>query len=166
MRESSSKIQVQKLYCGSYHLLVLCGFSVFNLWIKTIILQSMKDIIQWLKTDQPTDKGDNVKQLQETMLLGICCELWMQEKSATFQRKVAQEVRNYCVLVPTPMNTPKTRFSDNTPCEVFACHMSLHLRDHSGDRGWGESQGRLIWECQADLLCQQQTACWYNQLMK
>lgn len=43
------------------------------------------------KTDLPTDKGDHVKQLQETILLGICCELLMQEKSATFQGKVAQE---------------------------------------------------------------------------
>lgn len=56
------------------------------------------------------------------MLLGICCELLMQEKSAVFQGKVAQEMRNYCLLVATPINTPKTCFSDNAPYEVFACH--------------------------------------------
>lgn len=119
----------------------------------------MKHFIQWLKNWLPTDKGDHIKELQETMLLGICCELLMKEKSATFQGKVAQEMRKYCVLVA------KTCFSDNAPEEMFACHMNFHLRHHGGHHAHVQEkkdQGRLVWECQTDLLCQQQTACWYN----
>lgn len=47
----------------------------------------MKDFIQWLKADLPTEKWNNVKELQETRLLGIYCELLMQEKVSYFSRE-------------------------------------------------------------------------------
>lgn len=60
-------------------------------------------------------------------------------------------MRNYCVLAATPMNTPKTCFSDNAPYEGVSCHRNFHSRHHRGHHAYVQEkkgQGRLIWECQ------------------
>lgn len=97
--------------------------------------------------------------LQETTLLDTCCELLRKEKSAAFQGKVAQDMRNYCVLVAMPVNIPKTCFSDYAPYEGAACHMNFRLRHHSGHHAYAQEKKRPRQTDpgmpDSDLLCQQ-----------